>query len=283
LNNVYAFVVYHASNRPLISDKSGDPVTITDLMPFTIFGLDPWCTQTSKFASDSFEWFGTIRFPTKRGDGESSIDSKYYYSQDYYDQLSAFEKSHPSRIGKVLTPLDVEKIAPQKVLHVREDSKIDDAVCWEKDCLNTIQIIINNARNFTGNFLSMLIAMPNLKSITLEDADPIALSADIFRALALYLFDRNASRSLISFVMHARNGGYPYVPIPMTALLILFQLRTFDNFEDLAIHVMRAYGHSAIAEEFVVRSSRQKFESFIAHLLPQPIGEEMIDHVLFIN
>jgi hypothetical protein len=280
-------------NRPLIFDEERrNPVPVTNLMPFTIFGFDPICTQTSKTMSNNFEFFGCLRYSAREkygdilGDDITELinDSDYRFQyNDYCHHRNEWTKFHPCRIGELLTSTDAEKFTPQKILCIQKNTKIDDTVRWKKNSLSTIQLIINHAPDATGDFLSMLNAMSNLKAITLCSAMKNALSADMFGALALYLFDRNASRSLVSFVMHARDGGAPYIPIPATALLILFQLRSFDNFEALAIDMMRAYGYSAIADEFDGHSSRRKFESLIAYLLPQPIAWEMADHVLFIN
>jgi hypothetical protein len=60
LPNIWLSVQW-MSNRPLVWDKEGrKPVPVTDLLPCTIFGFDPICTQTSKSTSDNFEFFGLI-------------------------------------------------------------------------------------------------------------------------------------------------------------------------------------------------------------------------------
>jgi hypothetical protein len=138
-------------------------------------------------------------------------------------------------------------------------TKIHPEIRW-REKFDTRVLLIDNPEKSSGDFLSLLMAMPNLEIIAINCGNdngtlkPGALSEDLFKALAIYIFDVDASVNLSQFSA-ASNSRQTML------LTTLFKFRKMEHFRESAPAAMRHLGFIELETEFNRLASQNRANS----------------------
>jgi hypothetical protein len=189
------------------------------------------------------------------------------------------ECSPQCHIGEITHAQDASNLLKLPIIFIDGRSNIHSDVYWTKK-FDAHVLMIHNPMNSSGDFLSLLMAMPNLKCIAIGGLGKCGkkkFNKNLFMALAIYIFDVRAKSKNLSRFSVSSEGCCTYCQSNQLAFLtVLFQLHRDEHFEKLAIRMAVFYG---------LKNIETKFKEIVLHniineYLPMPIAEEITLHMM---